>query len=174
MLSHISEEAGIERFEPRPSKLTDHPVVWAIDAERLRNYLLPRGCPRVTYYAGVTSDSSDVDRLLGTSTAVVAVESGWFATIRSCRLYCYQLPRNTFECLDACAGYFVSRVAVTPNLVAIYDDVISELLNRGVELRVVPNLWPLHDAVKTSSLQFSMIRMHNARPRPSEMPSLAL
>jgi hypothetical protein len=174
MLFHISEESSIERFEPRPSKLTADPVVWAVDAERLRNYLLPRECPRVTYYAGPTSDPNDVERWLGTSTAVVAVESGWFAKVRSCRLYCYQLPPNTFDCLDTCAGYFVSRVAVTPNLVAVYDDVISELLNRGVELRVVPNLWPLHDAVKSSSLQFSMIRMNNARPRPSETSSLTL
>jgi hypothetical protein len=52
MLFHVSEDSGIERFEPRPSRYADEPVVWAIDADRLRNYLLPRQCPRVTYYAG--------------------------------------------------------------------------------------------------------------------------
>jgi hypothetical protein len=25
------------------------PVVWALDDQRLRNYLVPRDCPRVTY-----------------------------------------------------------------------------------------------------------------------------
>src|SRR5262245_7545853 len=76
MLFHISEEAGIERFEPRPSKYTDEPVVWALDADRLRNYLVPRDCPRVTYYASRTTTAANVERFLGSSPAVVAVESG--------------------------------------------------------------------------------------------------
>jgi hypothetical protein len=49
VLFHVSEEAGLARFEPRPSPSADAPVVWAVDADRLRNYLLPRECPRVTY-----------------------------------------------------------------------------------------------------------------------------
>lgn len=35
-------------------------------------------------------------------------------------------------------------------------------------LRVVPSLWPLHDAVVVSTLQFSMIRMRNAQSRVAE------
>ena len=162
----ISEELGIERFEPRPSKYTDEPVVWAIDAERLRNYLLPRECPRVTYYACPTSDPEEVERFPGKSKAVVAIESGWFGRVRACRLCCYHFPADTFECLDECAGYFVSRVPVTAIRVDIYDDLITELLGRGVELRFLPSLWSLHDAVAASSLQFSMIRMQRALPRP--------
>jgi hypothetical protein len=108
LLFHISEESGIERFEPRATEYADVPVVWAIDADRLRNYLVPRECPRVTYYAGRETTASDVERFLGSSQAVVAVESGWFEHLRSCRLYCYHLQPETFECLDECAGYFVS------------------------------------------------------------------
>ena len=52
MLFHISEAAGIDRFYTRPSEYTSGPVVSAIDAEHVRNYLLPRDCPRVTFYAG--------------------------------------------------------------------------------------------------------------------------
>jgi Family of unknown function (DUF6886) len=65
MLFHISEEAGISRFEPRPSEYTADPVIWAVDDERLRNYLLPRDCPRVTYYAGSQTTAADRERLLG-------------------------------------------------------------------------------------------------------------
>ena len=72
---------------------------------------------------------------------------------------------DAFECLDECAGYFVSRVPVTPVRVEVYDDLVAELLRRGVELRFVPSLWRLHDAVAASTLQFSMIRMRNALPR---------
>lgn len=81
------------------------------------------------------------------------------------RLYCYHLPVETFACLDECAGYYVSRAPVLPAGVSIIDDVIGELLRIGVELRFVPNLWPLRDAVASSTLQFSIIRMHNAQPR---------
>jgi hypothetical protein len=165
MLFHISEESGIRRFEPRVSEYTTEPVVWAIDADHLRNYLLPRDCPRVTYYTGRETTPIDIAQFLGSSSAVVAVESAWFERLRSCRLYCYHLPSETFECLDECAGYFVSRVSVVPACVEIFDDPIAELLKRGVELRFVPLLWPLRDAVFASSLQYSFIRMRNALPR---------
>ncbi len=165
MLFHVSEEAGIERFQPRPSKYADEPVVWAIDADRLRNYLVPRDCPRVTYYAGRTTTAADMQRFLGSSPAVVAVESGWWERLRSCRLYCYHLPPETFACIDECAGYFVSRVPVAPARVQVLDDLMAELLSRSVELRFVPDLWPLRDAVVASTLEYSIIRMRSARPR---------
>ena len=69
------------------------------------------------------------------------------------------------ECLDECAGYFVSRMPVVPARLEVCDDPTAELLRRGVELRFVPSLWPLRDAVVASSLQFSIIRMPNALPR---------
>ena len=165
MLFHVSEEAALGRFEPRAVEGGGSPSVWAIDAARLRNYLVPRECPRVTYYAGAETTPEDVERFLGPSPAVVAVESGWLGRLRSCRLYCYHLPPETFECVDECAGYFVSRAAVAPVRVEVVSDPLAELLGRGVELRFVPNLWPLHDAVAASTLRFSMIRMRNALPR---------
>jgi hypothetical protein len=164
MLFHISEEPGIARFEPRPSEYLDEPVVWAIDGARLRNYLLPRECPRVTYYAGPETTAADTERFLGSSEAVVAVESRWFERLRSCRLYAYHFSPETFQCLDECAGYFVSRVPVVPPGVEVFDDPIAELLARGVELRVLQSLWSLRDAVLASSLRFSLIRMRNALP----------
>jgi uncharacterized protein DUF6886 len=162
MLFHVSEAPGIERFEPRPSSYTTEPVVWAIDEAHLRNYLLPRDCPRVTYYAGAETTGSDVERFLGSSDAVVAVEAAWLERIRACRLHCYHLPPATFERIDACAGYFVSRTAVAPVAVDVYHDVMAALLKDRVELRFVPSLWPLRDAVAASTLMFSMICMRNA------------
>jgi hypothetical protein len=167
MLFHVSEESGIERFEPRPSSYTDDPVVWAIDADHLRNYLLPRDCPRVTYDAGSATTAADMERFLGSSLAVIAVESAWLDRLRSCRLYCYHMPPQTFECIDESAGYYVSRGSVVPTLVQVVDDLLTALLERGVELRFVPNLWPLRDAVVSSTLRYSIIRMRNALGGPS-------
>jgi hypothetical protein len=167
MLFHVSEEPGIERFAPRPSPNADEPVVWAVDADRHRNYLLPRECPRVTYYAGPETAAADVERFLGSSPAVIAVESAWLERVRSCRLYCYHLPPQTFTCLDKCAGYYVSRQPVVPTAVEVVEDLLAALLGRGVELRFVPNLWPLRETVVSSTLRFSLIRMRNALPRPA-------
>jgi hypothetical protein len=160
ILFHVSEDGAIDRFEPRDIGRTGERLVWAIDADRLRNYLL-----RVTYYAGVDTSPEDVDRFLGSSTAVVAVEHDWWARLRSARLFCYQLPPETFECRDSCAGYFVSRMVVVPLDVRVIDDCVSELIRRGVEVRVMANLWRLRDAVVSSTLQFSIIKMRNALPR---------
>ncbi len=165
MLFHISEEPDIARFVPRASEYTPDLVVWAIEEHRLCNYLVPRACPRVTYYAGAETTAADVERFLDSAQAVVAIESGWLERVRSSRLYCYHMPSETFECFDACAGYFVSRVPVVPSGVDPLEGPLTELSRRGVELRVLPNLWALRDAVVTSSLQFSIIRMRNAAPR---------
>ncbi|HEV8396551.1 MAG TPA: hypothetical protein VGQ37_19855 [Vicinamibacterales bacterium] len=165
MLYHVSDAAAIERFEPRPSTLTDAPVVWAVDDERLRNYLLPRDCPRVTYYAGAQTTAADRAAFLESATAVVAIEEQWLERVRHARLYVYELPPDTFECIDECAGYFVTRVAVDPLGVRRCADPIGELDQRGVAVRALPDLWSLRDAVVASSLQFSIIRMRNAQPR---------
>ncbi len=167
MLFHVSEESDIEQFEPRPSPYTNEPVVWAIDADRLCNYLLPRECPRVTYYAGRETTAADMQRFLGSSPAVIAVESAWLERLLLCSLYCYHLPPDTFACIDECAGYFVSRGPVVPARVQVVDDLLAALLGSGVELRLVPNLWSLRDAVVASTLRFSLIRLRNALPRPS-------
>src|SRR5947209_3607509 len=100
MLFHVSEDGDIQRFEPRASATIAEPVVWAVDEQRMRNYLLPRDCPRVTYYRGPHSTPEDVDRFLGSSTAVIAIENGWLDRVRACRLYVYHLPGDGFECID--------------------------------------------------------------------------
>jgi hypothetical protein len=171
MLFHISEDPGIIQFDPRPSASRAEPVVWALDRARLRNYLVPRECPRVTYYAGPETTIADRSRFLRSSDAVVAIEPTWLERVRHCRLFCYHLPEDTFECVDECAGYFVSRASVTPMRVEAVDDVVSELHRRGVDLRIVTNLWPLRDSVLESTLLFSMIRMRNALPAPARLGS---
>jgi hypothetical protein len=164
-LFHISEQAGIDRFEPRRIEGASGPLVWAIDDDRLQNYLVPRDCPRVTYYSSSSTSGSDVERFLGTSAAVMAFEREWLERVRSARVFCYRLPPEGFELVDSCAGYFVSRQPVVPMSVLVVNDCLNELGRRGVDARAVSSLWPLHDAVAASTLEFSMIRMRNAAPR---------
>src|SRR4051794_37972141 len=114
MLFHISDQPDIRLFEPRPSKYTAEPVVWAIEDAKLRNYLLPRDCPRVTYFAGTKTSAADAERFLGSSKIVVAFEGAWLDRVRSARLYRYELEDTDFTCFDECAGYFVNREPVLP------------------------------------------------------------
>ena len=170
-LFYVSEDAGIREFVPRmppsPDSKVDFPVVWAVDGEHLRNYLLPRDCPRVTFYATEKSLAEDVRYLMGpgASRAVVAIESAWLERVRAAQLYLYRMPDEGFELWDAGAGYWVSRKAVKGLEAVKVTDCLGAIAERGVELRVVKTLWPLRDAVVGSTLGFSCIRMRNARPR---------
>jgi hypothetical protein len=177
-LYHISHDPAIVRFDPRPapdpSSGAVGAMVWAIDDAHLPNYLLPRDCPRVTFCAQPDSDPADVLRLLGGSSAgrVVAIEAAWFRRVLTDPIYLYELPGDSFSVHDAGAGYHISREPVVPLSVRRIADVVDELIRHDVELRIMPSLWKLRDAVVASTLQFSLIRMRNAGPRP--MPVLFL
>jgi hypothetical protein len=175
-LFHISEEAGIVKFVPRPSPsffpAITGDVVYAITGKLLHNYLLPRDCPRVTYYANPDSKPEDIGRFLGQSNAtfVVAIEAGWFQRVKESVLYSYEFPVGSFIPLDEIAGYFISYESVVPLAERRIDDIFGELLSRGdIELRVLPELWTLGNAVVQSSLSYSLIRMRNAlTPAPPD------
>jgi hypothetical protein len=168
-LFHISEQPGISVFTPRPSpshfdNITGD-VVFAISDQLLHNYLLPRDCPRVTFYAGANTTNADKQRFMGNTTAghVVAVENGWYQQIKETTLYCYEFLPDDFMLIDECAGYYVSYKPVVPIAVIVIDDIMAALLSRDVELRVMPLLTDIAHGVCYSSLQFSLIRMRNAK-----------
>lgn len=171
-LYHISEEAGIRAFCPRTPAREDLPgdtgLVWALEGACLPNYLTPRDCPRVAYQA--SSGTSDNDRARFFSDPmhpyVVAIEQRWFAALCETALYCYAFDPKGFVLQDAAAGYYVSTQAQVPVAVRRIDNLPQALFARGVELRVLPSLWPLHDQVQRSTLRWSMCRMRGALPRP--------
>jgi hypothetical protein len=68
---------------------------------------------------------------------------------------------------DGTAGYWVARHAVDPIRVEPVGDLLTALADAGVEIRIVPSLWPLYEAVVSSSMGFSVIRWQNAAPRQS-------
>lgn len=164
-LFHLSDDPGIVRFEPRLSDYTAAPVVWAIGADRVANYLTPRDCPRVCFRAGPQTTGVDAERFLGDDKAVVAIETGWRERFSNGRLYRYVMPPEDFVIEDAGAGYWVAHAPVLPLGVEAVEDLAGAVAAEGVTLRLLPSLWELYDAVKASSLVFSMIRMRNAARR---------
>ena len=161
-LFHLSDDPEVAVFHPRPSDYTEGNVVWAIEDGRLVNYLLPRDFPRVCFRAGPLSASTDVSRFLGDDAVAIAIEAAWLERLQAARLHCYAMPAATFTLHDAGAGYWISDQAVTPDGVETLADLPAALAERGATLRVLPSLWELHDAVRASSLVYSMIRMRNA------------
>ena len=170
---HVSENKGIQVFEPRPApsyfKKIKGNVVFGISEKLLHNYLLPRECPRVCYYARPESSLSDSERFLRNGyTFVIAVEKKWLPLIQQTTIYVYEFNGLPFSLLDECAGYYISYVRVEPISVRRIDNPLNELVTRSnVELRVLLSLESLANEIRQSSLNFSLIRMKNAMPENS-------
>lgn len=172
-LFHVSDQPGIGVFEPRwpPSANASitTPVVWAVDQVHLPNYLLPRDCPRVAFRRRPGSTAQDVSTFFADDDAaahVVAIESAWFERARTAALWVYEFELEPFACIDATAGYFVAPGRVVPAGCRRVDRPLTELTASGAVLRVMPSLLELADAIASSSLAFSCIRMRNAGKGP--------
>jgi hypothetical protein len=169
VLWHTSEDDSIQRFEPRanPEHDSDEAFVWAIDAEHMPAYWFPRDCPRGTFWAVAETSEEDVERfLLGDpSLRVHLVQTNWLAAMRSTRVVAYRLPPETFKPYGRAAGYWVSRDPVVPLDLVELGDLLDKHAEAGIELRIVPKLWPVWQEVIGSTLGFSGIRLRNLDAR---------
>lgn len=162
-LWHVSEDPSLTRFEPHVSATaaTAEPRVWAVDTRHLPLYWFPRDCPRATFWAEERTTVADRALLHG-SPRVHAIEGAWLERMRETRLYAYRLPEGPFERDREAGGYWIARVGVAPLEVVALPDLLGLHAAAGIELRIVPSLWPLWDAVVASTLEFSGIRLRNA------------
>jgi hypothetical protein len=169
---HFSEDPTITRFLPHVAPTARQPeaYVWAVDAATAPGYWFPRQCPRGMAWTTPTSSAADRERILGPGGGqrVHAVEYGWLDAIRAVRLYAYRLSADLFRPFgDPEPHAVVATEPVAPlgpaepvgDLFALHEEA-------GIQLRVLPNLWPFWDAVIGSTLGFSGIRLRNAAPRP--------
>ncbi|MCL1951623.1 MAG: hypothetical protein FWF60_02225 [Oscillospiraceae bacterium] len=172
-LFHVSESSSIARFVPRIPLRADldksKGLVWALGEDCLPNFLTPRECPRVTYRVGKGTTEEDITRFFSSSCRrCVAIEHAWFERMRETTLYIYEFDPANFYLQDACAGYYVSERIEVPVGKTRIDDLFGEMFKRGIEVRLLNNLWLLRDAVVNSTLRFSICDMANAQPRPEE------
>ena len=169
-LFHVSEEANIEVFYPRTPERNDLDknigLVWAIDEERLPNFLTPRDCPRVAYHIGKNTSEVDKKRFFTSSSIkhTVIIESDWFNRMKDTTLYLYEFDTSDFELQDEIAGYYISKTPQHPIAKHQVSDLFSALMTRNVEIRIVDNLWDIADIIKSSTLNWSLCRMKNAKP----------
>ena len=163
---HFSEDPTITVFEPHvaaTAKYTEA-YVWAVDHERAPDYWFPRTCPRAMAWAEASTTEDDRTRILGDEQRVHAVEYGWLEAMRTVELYAYRFDAADFEPFgDYC---LVSTRTVRPlGPAERVGDLFALHEAAGIQLRVLPNLWPFWDRVTASSLGFSGIRLANSCPR---------
>jgi len=167
-LLHFSEDPSIALFRPHVVAASDdrEPLVWAVDHAHAPSYWFPRECPRACCWAG-DSITQKGAALLGTGGAIRlhAIEARWLDRFRNCRLYAYEFDSSPFTLKLADAGYWVARCDVKPISVSPVGDLLTRHAEAEIELRIVPNLWPLIDEIVGSGLEFSIIRKVNAHPR---------
>lgn len=163
---HFSEDPAIEVFRPHVAKTAQPatPYVWAVGHDRAPDYWFPRQCPRAMAWVGPSTTTTDRDRIIGvgSGTRVHAVEYGWLDAMRSVKLYAYRLPADLFTQYDAAV---VATAEVRPlgppervrDLFELHDEA-------GIQLRVLSRLHDFWAQVIASSLEWSGIRLRNARP----------
>jgi hypothetical protein len=116
-----------------------------------------------------TTTEADRERIVGSGCGdrVHAVEYRWLAEIRSARLFAYRLPAARFRPFGAPTSHAqVTTESVRPlGPAEPVGDLLALHESAGIQLRVLPNLWPFWDVVVASTLGFSGIRLRNAQPR---------
>jgi hypothetical protein len=168
VLYHFSEDPAIERFRPHvPVTNPDHrPGVWAIDADHAPIYWFPRDCPRVTAWPRNAAERVAFEAAWVTTAARVhVIEHAWLARLSTATVYRYELPADAFEPWADASGQWFATVEVRPVDVTPVTDLLGLHATAGIELRIVPSLWPLHDLAVSDRWDFSVVRMRNARPR---------
>jgi hypothetical protein len=167
---HFSEDPTITRFEPHVAPTAREPgaYVWAVDQVRSPDYWFPRECPRAMAWTTADTTGPDRERILGPGGGerVHAIEYVWLERFLTVRLYAYRLPAAPFRAIGSAGHAQVSTVPVNP-LQA--PEPVGSLLDlhaaAGIQLRLLCDLWDFWDAVTTSSLEFSGIRLRNAHRR---------
>ncbi|MCL2840470.1 MAG: hypothetical protein FWE05_06815 [Defluviitaleaceae bacterium] len=170
-LYHVSDDPDITKFTPRITTRTDMQqtkgLVWALEESGIVNFLVPRQCPRVYYRATEDTTEEDIARFFVSSARQgIAIESIWHERMTKAFLYIYEFDGATFYPADG-PMYMVSEQTQIPLSVTKIDNLFEQLFDRNVEVRILPNLHLLKEAVLQSTLCGGMMRSGLAQPKPS-------
>jgi hypothetical protein len=161
VLFHYGEDPRVACFEPHVPRTNPEAAaaVWAIDEARAPLYWFPRNCPRVTVWANDAPQQRHLRQVFGTeSSRVQAAPISWSDAIVGCRLYEYRFSANDFEPWPEAEGQWISHRAVTPSEVVPVGDLLLRHRDANVDLRLVPDLSAMREAVLGSGLPFSIVR----------------
>lgn len=126
----------------------------------------PRDCPRLTAWprTGVERTASCA-AFATTADRVPAIECSWLAILRRTELASHRFDAVEFRPWPDASGQWIRKSVVEPIDVQPVGDLLTAHADAGIEMRVVPSLWPLHDLAMSGGWDFSSVRMRNAQPR---------
>lgn len=170
---HFSEDPTITSFAPHaaPTSATTTPYVWAVDWRNAPSYWFPRQCPRAMAWPRDTTTDTDRARIIGAGCGerVHAIEYGWLRAMQTAKLYAYRFAEAPFHAVGSPGAEPNAMVATTVVTPLGPPEPVGDLLDchaaAGIQLRLLPTLWPFWDEVIESTVGFSGIRLRNAEPR---------
>lgn len=114
-----------------------------------------------------TTSADDRERFFGQGGAlrVHVIEGGWLERVLATRLYAYRMPADAFSPYPV-GGYWVTEQSVEAIERVTIDDPLARHAAAGIELRVVPSIWPFWRRVTASTVEFSGCRLRNAADHP--------
>ncbi|GAA0541811.1 hypothetical protein GCM10010172_24020 [Paractinoplanes ferrugineus] len=171
---HFSEDPTIKRFIPHVAATSAEttPYVWAVDARNAPSYWFPRQCPRAMAWIRDSTTPDDRARLIGAGcgSRAHAIEYGWLDAMRTTTVYTYRFAATAFAPIASPGSDPHAMVATEPVTPLADPEPIGSLLAcheaAGIQLRLLPNLWPFWNEVIASSVGFSGIRLRNAIRHP--------
>src|SRR5215204_416229 len=118
--------------------------VWVVDYDRTPDHWLPRACPRALASTIATTTPTDRELFLGASWRVHAIENACLAAMQSTMLYVYRFAARDFEPFGSPEPHaHVASLPVQPlGPPEPVGSVIEAHEAAGIELRILPNLWP--------------------------------
>jgi hypothetical protein len=170
-LLHFSEDPSISEFHPHVAATArqSDPYVWAVDGTQAPAYWFPRQCPRAMAWAGAGTTEADRERVLGPGGGerVHAIEYDWVRRFLSAELYAYRFAADAFHPFGGPVPHaFVATRTVTPlGPAEPVDDLLSLHRDAGIQLRVLDDLHEFWAEVVAGTLEFSGIRLANAKSR---------
>ncbi len=110
-------------------------------------------------------EGAEFRRLLATSAhRLHAIETTWLDRVRTTQLFRYDFDASDFTPWPDASGQWVSDHVVEPVAVSALGDLVDAHAQARIELRLLPNLWPLVELVKGGPWDFSCVRLVNAAP----------
>jgi hypothetical protein len=134
-------------------------------------FWFPRDCPRGCVWPGPGTTPEDRERFFGQSAAgrVHVMEAGWLVRMRQCLLYAYRLPAAAFRPHEEVGGYWVADEPVDAIERVAVGDLLGRHADAGIELRIMPSIWPFWRRVASSTVLFSGSRLRNSAPHPDRL-----
>ncbi len=167
LVHHFSEDPTITHFEPHVPKTnpTQRPAVWAIDHLHAPLYWFPRDCPRATAWPRADTERAAFREVLATSAnRLHAIEMQWLGRMQTTQLHRYDFDATDFEPWPEASGQWVSHEPVEPSSVTEVGCLLELHAGAGIELRLLPNLWPLVELMVDDRWDYSHVRLAKAIP----------